>query len=70
MKIIRIVPLIANGGWQLLLVVAVVALLLAGVELPLLHALPFVVSGFVLAGNVGYIWRTVRRVQNAPPIAS
>jgi hypothetical protein len=65
MKIIRVVQLIANGGYLLFLGASVVALLQEGVELSLLRAIPFVAFGFVLAGNVAYVWRVPSRKKGA-----
>jgi hypothetical protein len=50
MKIIRFVLLVANGGWLLILAVA---LLRAEIKWSLLEAIPVL----MMAGNVAYIWR-------------
>jgi len=54
MKIIRIVLLVANGGWVLILAVA---LLLAEMKWSLVEAIPVVLFSLMMAGNVAYIWR-------------
>ena len=54
MRIIRIVLLIANRGWLLILIVA---LLLAEMRWSLLEAIPVVMFSLIMAGNVAYIWR-------------
>jgi hypothetical protein len=56
MKIIRMVLLITNGIYLLTSVVGVVALLRAGVELPLPRTVGVFGFSFLLAGNVAYIW--------------
>jgi len=58
MKIIRIVLLVANGGWLLILAVG---LLLADMNWSLLQAIPVVVFSLIMAGNVAYIWRVPPR---------
>jgi len=58
MKIIRIVLLVANGGWLLILAVA---LLLAEIKWSLLEAIPVVVFSLMMVGNVAYIWRVLPR---------
>jgi hypothetical protein len=54
MRAIRIVLLIANGGWLLILAVA---LLLAKINWSLSQAVPVVVFSLIMAGNFAYIWR-------------
>jgi len=54
MKIIRIVLVVANGGWLLILLVGLV---LAEMKWSLLQAIPVVVFSLIMAGNVAYIWR-------------
>ena len=54
MKIIRIVLLVANGGWLLILATALV---LADMKWSLLAAIPVVVLSLILAGNFVYVWR-------------
>ena len=54
MKIIRIVLLIANGGWLFILATALV---LADIKWSLLAASPAVVLSLILAGNLAYVWR-------------
>ena len=54
MKIIRIVLLVANGGWLLILATALV---LADMKWSLLAAIPVVVLSLILAGNFAYVWR-------------
>lgn len=54
MKIIRIVLLIANGGWLLILAAGLV---LADMKLSLSAAVPLVVFSFIMTGNFAYIWR-------------
>ena len=58
MKIIRIVLLVANGGWLLILAVA---LLLAEIKWSLLETLPVVVFSLMMVGNDAYIWRVLSR---------
>jgi len=58
MKIIRIVLLVANGGWLLILAVG---LLLADMNWSLLQAIPVVVFSLIMAGNVAYMWRVPPR---------
>jgi hypothetical protein len=65
MKVIRVVLLIANLSYLLLLGAAVVALLQAGADLSLFRAIPFAMLGFVLVGNVAYIWRCPPRTKHA-----
>ena len=54
MRIMRILLLIANGGWVLILVVAI---LLAHIEWSLSVAIPLVVFSSIMVGNFAYIWR-------------
>ena len=54
MKIIRIVLLIANGGWLLILAAGLV---LADMKWSLPMAIPLVVFSLIMAGNFAYIWR-------------
>ena len=54
MRTIRIVLLIANGGWLLILVVAI---LLAEIKWSVPVAIPLVVFSLIMAGNFAYIWR-------------
>jgi uncharacterized membrane protein (DUF485 family) len=54
MRTIRIVLLIANGGWLLILVVGVV---LADIKWSVPIAILLVVFSFIMAGNFAYIWR-------------
>jgi len=58
MRTIRIVLLIANGGWLLILVVAV---LLAEIKWSVPMAIPLVVFSLIMAGNFAYISRSPPR---------
>jgi len=53
MRAIRIVLLIVDGGWLLILAVAV---LLADIKWSVSVAIPLVVFSFIMAGNFAYIW--------------
>jgi len=61
MRAMRIVLLIANGGWLLILVVG---LLLANINWSLPMAIPLVVFSFIMAGNFFYIWRFPPHARN------
>ena len=65
MKIIRIVLLIADGLYLLVVVDGIVAFLQRGDVMSLLLAIPLAVFGSVSAGNISYILRCLRRTKHA-----
>ena len=58
MKIIRIVLLVANGGWLLVLVAG---LAVANMKWSFPAVIPLVMFSLIIAGNVAYIWRVPPR---------
>jgi hypothetical protein len=57
----RIVLLMANGAWLLILVVG---LLLANIQWSFPMAIPLVLFSTIMAGNFFYIWRFPPQVHN------
>ena len=68
MRAMRIVLLIANGGWLLAFVAALFVVATEGLQggpnWSLLFAIPVVAFTFLLAGNVAYIWRSRPHAHN------